>query len=550
MSQIFRTMGALSDWLFPALPFVLGYAEIHYTFKGVYSFLKHPFPEILADAPYRLEPGVPLPITVLVKDAHRYPIRLKKITAIGTVENAPLVRARLFSGDLLLSSPWWSRTYLLSLPEKTFGQLKLTVRFEIERKGKLFRFENDNYRGTGHAPLQVHVSSHPLPRFPGLVYGDLHTHSNFTSDQVEFGAPLSDLRAAATALGLDFVAVTDHSYDLDDYENNYLKNDPKLRKWARFRREVNRFNTEAKSGETLLIPGEEVTVRNARGRNVHFLVLNSARFFKGSGDGAEKWFKFHSEHSIRDVLDALPPEAVAIAAHPGTPPPRLEYLLVHRGKWEEKDTAHSKLQGLQIVNGDWGRGFQIGLHLWKRALARGERKFIFAGTDAHGNFNRYRQIGFPFFKMIEMNEQILGEKRTGLFVKARSLPEILEAIRSGRGFVTDGPALQFEAENALGQRVPLGGRIFGRDIWLKAQFVSTPEFGKLTTIRLFRGKIGEGTGRVREKLLQVQTEGSDGFAQTFSRRFALEAGEHVYFRLEMATDKGRRAYSNPIWVFG
>ena len=54
------------------LPLFL-YAETHYRFKYFFSFLKKQEPELLADAPHRVEPGKDIPILILSKDADRYP---------------------------------------------------------------------------------------------------------------------------------------------------------------------------------------------------------------------------------------------------------------------------------------------------------------------------------------------------------------------------------------------------------------------------------------------------------------------------------------------
>ncbi len=59
---------------------VFGYFEMHYRFRYLpFSRYFKREPEILADAPHRLEPGRKLPLTILVKDAHRFPITLHKI---------------------------------------------------------------------------------------------------------------------------------------------------------------------------------------------------------------------------------------------------------------------------------------------------------------------------------------------------------------------------------------------------------------------------------------------------------------------------------------
>jgi len=51
------------------LPLFL-YAETHYRFPYFFSLLRKNEPEIIADAPHRIEPGSPLPILILIKDAH------------------------------------------------------------------------------------------------------------------------------------------------------------------------------------------------------------------------------------------------------------------------------------------------------------------------------------------------------------------------------------------------------------------------------------------------------------------------------------------------
>ncbi|MHB8080219.1 MAG: hypothetical protein ACYDIE_13305, partial [Candidatus Krumholzibacteriia bacterium] len=63
--------------------------------------------------------------------------------------------------------------------------------------------------------LHVRVGDGPFPWPPGWHGGDCHVHSMFTNNTAEWGAPLPALRAAAAALGLGWVAVTDHSCDLD-----------------------------------------------------------------------------------------------------------------------------------------------------------------------------------------------------------------------------------------------------------------------------------------------------------------------------------------------
>ena len=91
------------------LPNILGYAETHYSFISGLSFLHRKAPEIITDAPWRIEPDKNIPIILLVKDADKYPIIINKIeigiykSGLGqiykkTLENKPfLINKALFT---------------------------------------------------------------------------------------------------------------------------------------------------------------------------------------------------------------------------------------------------------------------------------------------------------------------------------------------------------------------------------------------------------------------------------------------------------------------
>ena len=50
----------------------------------------------------------------------------------------------------------------------------------------------------------------------------MHVHSQYSQSHVEFGPPLKVIDEMANACGLDFTAVTDHSYDLSCAMDDYL----------------------------------------------------------------------------------------------------------------------------------------------------------------------------------------------------------------------------------------------------------------------------------------------------------------------------------------
>ena len=61
------------------IPSVLLYAELHFRFKWSWSAYYLREPEILADLPYRVEPGTDIPVLLLIKDSHQFPITLREI---------------------------------------------------------------------------------------------------------------------------------------------------------------------------------------------------------------------------------------------------------------------------------------------------------------------------------------------------------------------------------------------------------------------------------------------------------------------------------------
>ena len=473
------------------LPIFL-YAETHYAFKGVYSRLKKKEPELVADVPHRIDPGQPIPVLLLSKDAHLYPIRIKDIE-INLLQNDQLVHAQTFAIDQFVDTIYWWKVFEIDRPHDIYGQVQLNATFRIEYNGKLVSYKNDNYRISSHAPFDVFLANDGLPKSDGWHFGDLHYHTNYTADQVEFGAPLEATAAMSHGMGLSFFAATDHSYDLDDLPGDPLTNDPGLEKWQRMKREVAQLNARSESNFVIL-PGEEVSCGNAGNRNVHMLVLNNSQFIPGKGDGAEKWLRTKPDLRVPAVLNQLEKEALAIAAHPEIAPPFLQWLLIRRGKWAYSDYLHQRMRGLQVWNGQDNIWLERGLERWVQLLLNNEKKFIFAGNDAHGNFNRFRQIGFPFWTMRENKNEIFGNARTCVYSGADfSKTSILDALRKGRVFVTNGPFGEIRVENEANERAGIGDEIAGARFKIHLTAKSSDEFGPLSTVRLLWGDISEKT---------------------------------------------------------
>ncbi len=511
------------------LPLAALYPELHYRFRAFpFSRYYTPFPEIIADAPRRLEPGAPLPVLIIVKDSDRFPVVLREIEIIA--RRVDVAHRHFVSlGGTLIHQRWWHHLEMVALPrEAGGGEWQVEVFLSGEAEGKRFRVRNDNLPGLSHAPLKVQDSGCALPRESGWHYGDIHAHTAFTEDQVEFGAPLEAYPVLGSAAGLSFAATMDHSYDLDDLPGSFFRNDPQLQRF-RFRNAViNRLNEEY-AGRFCLLEGYELSAGNAKGRNVHLLLINQDEFLPGAGDSAERWLRRRPDLTLSQALRTKSGGSLALAAHPGVHPPILERLLLNRGRWTRVDLDQESLDGLQVWNGRKGIDFERGLRMWVEGLLGGKRWKIFAGSDAHGNFNRYRQVKTPMLRLEEDDRHTFGKTMTCVYVEGDfGERNLMEALRSGRSFITDGPWADLEAIRPTEK---------GWEVRVRA--LSTPEFGEISEIRLFWGREGITAEETFEPEVSAALE--------MNFPFILDRAGG-YLRLQARTCKGNCAYTNPLYL--
>jgi hypothetical protein len=371
----------------------------------------------------------------------------------------------------------------------------------------------------------------------------VHCHSFFTADQVEFGAPMELSALAAYCLGLDWMAVTDHSYDLDDREDDYLAFDPGLAKWRLMRGKAELLNDSLES--FTVIPGEEVTCRTHNGGNCHLLALGSGRFIPGSGDGGEKGLSNATERSIGEAAAAcMEWGGLACAAHPLERVSLAERLVLNRRTWNRIDLETPGVTALQVHDGARSAGYRRGMRAWTDLLLRGKRVFAFGGSDSHGDMNRRRAIRIPFLSLREDDRHLLGCVRTAVYSRSRSAGDILDALGNGRAQVTDGPFIDLTVETVEGTARP-GDVVYGEHQLLNAVFTSTPEFGLLRRARILAVARGERRERVLA-LLDAQVRGE--YRHEFSAKVFFNG--IMYVRAECETDYGRFCFTNPVWVRG
>lgn len=463
------------------------YAEIHFRIPGIFSRYFKKEPEIIADVPHRIGPGKKLPVLILIKDAFKYPIVLEKvIIGICSPSNNQKIE---FVENSVINSKWWYKVFEINFSNESQGPVKINVRivYSINKKQKFVN--NDNYRLTHKKPFDVYIDSMELPKTKNWYFGDLHSHTNLTDDQVEFGAPLPATVQMAKSMGINFIAATDHSYDLDDAIDNYLVNDPKFPKWKKLWEQVNTLNQQ--EADVKIIAGEELSAGNSNNKNVHFLILNNQKFFIGTGDGAEKWLRNKPETSIPQVVKNLENNAVSFAAHPEADLPLSQKLLLRRGKWTDSDYKTNGLTGLQIWNSKKDAAFYCGVKKWVDLLLLGHRIYIVAGNDAHGNFGRFRQLSTPFVSMSENNSELFGKVRTGLFIRDKlSVENIISSLKAGKIIVTDGPFanLELTSEN---RPCGIGGNFTKGKGTMRIVCKSSSCFGELYKLVVFIGDLDE-----------------------------------------------------------
>ena len=527
------------------IPFFL-YAEIHHKRAIFPNFLWNDEPEIVADFPHRVDYGIKnIPFVLNIKDADKWPIILKNVDVKILFPGEKYIK-NLFSGELLVKERIFQKLFLLEREFFYAGEYPVIVEIRYFLNGKERVIENHNYKTLQHKLWYINFASEKLPKFEDIYYGDIHYHSVYSDDDVEFGQSLDNTTVFAKAMGLSFMAITDHSYDLDDIEGKWHTEDKELKKWHKLQDEVDKINNNEISFS--LIRGEELSCGNVKNRNVHMLVLGNRKFYYGCGDSTDHPFKTKPKTAVKDVSK----EYLLVAAHPFEGYSFLPYIFLRRGKWEKEDLEY--VDGLQFYNGVRNKGFERGKKEWIKLLLEGKKKFVFAGTDAHGDFNRAIKVKIPFLKIVSNDKQIAGRVKTAvLSEKTPNEKILLKRMKAGHHFITDGPALEIEFSRNEEKYIMGDTVIFKKDskkqVYLekkdsncgkiKIKAKSSDEFGKINLIKIFIGYIGAKTENIFKSFTPNELDFSENIPFCFNK--------NCYMRCEAETDKGKIAITNPIF---
>ena len=516
------------------VPFL--YAETHYRLPFLFNLLFKKEPEIIADLPFRITQNRKLPVLLLIKDAHRFPVKLLSVKIFIDAEQ--VLEKKL---DCFVREKFKEWIFEVDVSDFTTGWHEIQVKITYQTNGRPKICFADNYRSTSHAPFRCFFAGQSLPQKENFYAGDLHAHSIFTDDQIEFGASLKTMKHMARAVELDFFCVTDHSYDLDDHPDNYLQNDPQFPKWHNFLEQVGRLNRNGSN--PLIIPGEEVSVRNEKNQTVHMLILNNPRLIPGSGDSGERWLKNKSEFSIRQVLQKLNNSSLVLPAHPAQHVPLAQRLFINRGPWRKKDLLKNNFHGLQFINGGDAPTIQKAIKLWTSLLLKGRAVFPAAGNDAHGHFNRVREMALPFVNMREHQAHIFGRWRTVIYCvqKPQTAEQVLHCFQLGRLFVTNGPFIELIAFNK-GQAVYMGQKTSQIDS-LEIEILSNQETGFIEVLQV----IGGYCSQKKERILWQKEFGGEALFR-FSEKISLPFTTLPdYIRAQVKTESGM-GLTNFIWI--
>ncbi|MDR3012998.1 MAG: CehA/McbA family metallohydrolase [Chitinispirillales bacterium] len=480
------------------------YAETHFRFFGWSpSALFRREPEIVFDLPRRITREADLPIVLMVNDAHLYPICIESVQV--TISLGPLLfefdQSAIQKSEIDHLQRKQLQAYILTVPRSELppsgGEVFVNACLRYRRikngtpQNKIYTVLNDNLITSTKFAFRCFIANDDYPGSDFCTFGDVHCHSIFSRSHVEWGPPLEVIDRMAAASGLSFVAVTDHSYDLACDPDNYLRQDKNLRLWKLYKSCIDNYK-----GTTVLMPGEEISVLNSRKKAVHLCGLGLSEYIPGTLDGARRNIRGDRQLTIDEAIDEIERQGgVSFAAHPGVKAGFMQRIFLRRGMWGADDLC-GKLGGIQAANGDFYESWKRGKNLWISMIQKGRRIPILGGSDAHGDFNRYRAIGIPFLQIHEAADRYMGFARTGIYgEKMSDAAGIISKIRDAATFVTNGPFVSI-CDSRRPEISLIGSKTIADKTNLCARAISTKEFGALGAIGVFMM-----TGTAGEKLI-------------------------------------------------
>ena len=403
----------------------LRYAETHFKFRLPWSLLYKPWPEIIVDSPFQFVPGVEPTLWIVIRDADRFPTKIKtvEIRLKHSVDGFSKPDIEI-QKDLDFDAHEQMQFIPFPLGEIPTGTYEAYCKLTVQREGKTQTFERWNLPRLPQKPLRFKVLNEAPPIAPGYAAGEMHCHTHYSADHVEYGATPAVLQQAAKAVGLDFVSCTDHAYDfaftLEDYTKEAESPVPRFQK---LREEIAALPSKDENGNDmpLMLAGEEVSAGNSKGENVHMTVLAPEGYLPGLGDCGRYWLDNKPTRTIKQILNMT--GAHCFAAHPFQQMGLLEKFIFRRGYWKPEDLQLNNkhtIRGLQFWNGVRDEGFKLGREFWINELGKGNYLLPIGGNDAHGDLNSMTAVELPLLTLKHTRAHIFGNVRTVIRLEERT----------------------------------------------------------------------------------------------------------------------------------
>ena len=327
--------------------------------------------------------------------------------------------------------------------------------------------------------------------------GDVHNHTSYSDGS---GTP-AEAFVMGRACGLEFMALTDHSYAIDDTE------------WADTLTQANAANVD---GEFVTLRGFEYTQGGEGHANVYNSVRHAVRTDTGCAycDYTPNWETgvtvdgFYHWLSITGTVALDGSGTLMQFNHPGW---------INFNDWKYHPEVEDIAQLEEVGNG-WGSSYVFSWEEWIRSLDYGWQVGATNNTDNHSD-----QWG------------CIGPNRTGVVMGALTRSDLMDALRARRTYAAEDSNydLFFKANGYwMGSEIANTGQV-AFHAW-----GSDPD-GELTTLV----QLYTANGQV---VAEIQPN-TASFDWTFDQ--TISAGVHYYFILVVQAD-GDRIVSSPIWTQG
>ncbi len=560
--------------------------------------------DFLADAPWRVKSSdAKIPIILTIKDANSDDCILDtlQIWIFDKVNNRDsIIHKKLFGGQTV-NIARWEYIHEVSVNDLINQPFNLTIsEFDTLKFRVRLSFRDNISPEYFTQSLRVFLGNSNLSPFENWYVGDTHFHSEFTNNLYEFGSTVRATSKAASALGLDWLTITDHSCDFPPVGVGFQP----------LQDSINLYNGIS---SCLMIRGEEVTIDNDNTNNlvddkIHLLVYNKGLFIRGP----ENYFTFTNDNSgtLTTLNTALTQNVngIAYASHPydemdiflggslignllswssSNFNTALQFRNNFRGLefWNTKELFTKTVSEFTINPFPFNQNSENKSAFYKSHLNSAETNWIellrndlnaftsdkklfgLAGSDAHGDLN-YQTYGST--SIIASDNAIAKVRTLAYLPNGNNIDNVLLALKNGNTMLSDGPVLIFNIDlngdgvidNQFGNDLHIGDdNIFNymavdsNKVKILLRWHNSDEFGgnikrfllhyiTKDSVKefLLNGHFGieeSMTGSSWISLKDLQTEFN----------FSLRLDEYSLIKFSAYTqDSLFRCYTNPIWL--